>query len=57
MIPSSSFISIGLNAAIFKRIAAFFTPLPDDYRLDFAIYGNTFFDFDNLALQLIVPLN
>jgi hypothetical protein len=35
----------------------FYVPLPDEYRLDFSLNGQNLFEFESVALQLIVPLN
>ncbi|OQY33394.1 MAG: hypothetical protein B6241_08200 [Spirochaetaceae bacterium 4572_59] len=35
----------------------FFVPLPDDYRMDFTLNANNLFEFENVSVQLIVPLN
>ncbi len=34
----------------------FFVPLPDDYRLDFKLFTNELTDFEQIAVELIVPL-
>ena len=43
--------------SLLNNNVGFFIPLPDDYRLDFSLNGSNFFEFENVTLQLIVPIN